>query len=113
MFYILSGLALGMILLNSAAAIVLSFMLPTVFSILVNVISWLEEAAPWIDKNTAMQDFLVEDADVNGPTGRTSRSRPCGGLDTAAARRLPGDPQRGEVTLTGRLNARPWSRGGI
>jgi ABC-type transport system involved in multi-copper enzyme maturation permease subunit len=66
MMYILSGLAFGMILLNSAVAIVLSFMLPTVFSILVNVISWLQDAAPWLDKNTALQDFLVEDATVNG-----------------------------------------------
>lgn len=66
MFYLLSGLALGMILLNSAAAIVVSFMLPTVFSILVNVISWFQDAAPWIDKNTSMQDFLVENATVNG-----------------------------------------------
>lgn len=66
MMYLLSGLALGMILLNSAAAIVISFMLPTVFSILVNVISWLKDAAPWLDKNTALQDFLVKDATVNG-----------------------------------------------
>lgn len=65
MFYLLSGLAIGMILLNSAAAIVLSFMIPLVFSILVGVIPWLQDAGPWIDKNVAMQDFLVADATVN------------------------------------------------
>jgi ABC-2 type transport system permease protein len=49
---ILSGLAYGMVLLNSAAAIVLSFALPTVTSI---VFSWnkLADAAPWLDPNTA------------------------------------------------------------
>ena len=66
MFYLLSGLAIGMILLNSAAAIVLSFMIPLVFSILVGVIPWLEDKGPWIDKNVAMQDFLVSGAVVNG-----------------------------------------------
>ena len=65
MMYLLSGLALGMILLNSAAAIVLSFILPNVFSILVNVISWLQDAAPWLDKNTSMEDFLVDGATIN------------------------------------------------
>lgn len=65
LFYLLSGLAIGMILLNSAAAIVLSFMLPLVFSILVGVIPWLESKGPWIDKNVSMQDFLVSDAVVN------------------------------------------------
>ena len=59
LFYLLSGLAIGMILLNSAAAIVVSFMLPLVFSILVGVIPWLESKGPWIDKNVSMQDFLV------------------------------------------------------
>jgi ABC-2 type transport system permease protein len=49
---ILSGLAYGMVLLNSAAAIVLSFAIPTVTSI---VFSWskLADAAPWLDPNTA------------------------------------------------------------
>jgi ABC-type transport system involved in multi-copper enzyme maturation permease subunit len=54
---ILGGLAYGMVLLNSAAAIVLSFALPTVFGI---VFSWSKVAswAPWIDPSTA-QDPLT------------------------------------------------------
>src|SRR5262245_6880912 len=53
---ILGGLAFGMVLLNSAAAIVLSFALPTVTGI---VFSWskLASAAPYLDPNTA-QDPL-------------------------------------------------------
>ena len=49
---ILGGLAYGMVLLNSAAAIVLSFALPTVFAI---VFQWekIASAAPWIDQSTA------------------------------------------------------------
>jgi ABC-2 type transport system permease protein len=50
---ILQGLAFGLLLLNSAAAIVLFFVVPTVFSILFNVIPALEDAAPWIDFGTA------------------------------------------------------------
>ena len=65
MFYLLSGLAIGMILLNSAAAIVLSFMLPLVFSILVGVIPWLEDDGPWIDKNVVDAGLPVSDATVN------------------------------------------------
>ncbi len=49
---ILGGLAFGMLLLNSAAAIVLSFAVPTVFAIL---FSWnkIASAAPWVDPSTA------------------------------------------------------------
>ena len=66
MMYLLSGLALGMILLNSAAAIVISFMLPTIFSILVNVISWLRDAAPWLGQEHCAAGLLVDGATVNG-----------------------------------------------
>jgi ABC-2 type transport system permease protein len=50
---ILQGLAFGLLLLNSAAAIVLYFVVPTVFSILFNVIPSLQDSAPWIDFGTA------------------------------------------------------------
>jgi ABC-2 type transport system permease protein len=61
LFYLLAGLALGTILLNSAAAIVLSYILPIAFSILVNVIPWVRDAAGWLDKNTAMEHLITED----------------------------------------------------
>lgn len=62
---ILGGLAFGMLLLNSAAAIVLSFALPTVFAIL---FSWskIADAAPWIDPSTAqspLQDHTASGSD--------------------------------------------------
>lgn len=50
---ILQGLAFGLLLLNSAAAIVLYFVVPTVFSILFNVVPALQDSAPWIDFGTA------------------------------------------------------------
>jgi len=47
------GAAFGMILLNSAAAIVLSFVLPTAFGIFFGIVTALEDWAPWIDLGTA------------------------------------------------------------
>jgi ABC-type transport system involved in multi-copper enzyme maturation permease subunit len=57
---ILGGLAYGMVLLNSAAAIVLSFALPTVFAI---VFSWqkIASAAPWLDPSTAQDPLTTHD----------------------------------------------------
>jgi ABC-2 type transport system permease protein len=54
-----------MLLLNSAAAIVLSFALPTVFAIL---FSWdkISGAAPWLDQSTAqtpLQDHSASGSD--------------------------------------------------
>ncbi len=50
---LLQGLAFGLLFLNSAAAIVTYFVLPIAFSIVANVVSWLQDAAPWIDLGTA------------------------------------------------------------
>jgi len=50
---ILQGLAFGLLLLNSAAAIVLFFIIPTVFSILFGVVPALHDSGPWIDFGTA------------------------------------------------------------
>jgi ABC-type transport system involved in multi-copper enzyme maturation permease subunit len=60
LFYLLAGYALGTIFLNSAAAIVVSYILPIAFSILV-AFPWFSDAAPWLDKNTAMQNTLTAD----------------------------------------------------
>jgi ABC-type transport system involved in multi-copper enzyme maturation permease subunit len=62
---ILGGLAFGMVLLNSAAAIVASFALPTVFAI---VFQWnkISDAAPWVDPSTAqspLQDHTASGDD--------------------------------------------------
>jgi ABC-2 type transport system permease protein len=61
LFYVLAGYALGTIFLNSAAAIVVSYILPLAFSILVGVIPGLDDAAPWLDKNTASENLLTTD----------------------------------------------------
>jgi ABC-2 type transport system permease protein len=50
---LLQGAAFGMILMNSAAAIVTSFVLPTAFSVLANIVPNVQDAAPWIDLSTA------------------------------------------------------------
>ena len=62
---ILQGLAFGLLLLNSAAAIVLYFVVPTVFSILFNVIPALQDSAPWIDFGTA-QGPLGDSGNLTG-----------------------------------------------
>ena len=55
---ILGGLAFGMILLNSAAAIVASFVLPLAFGVLFGLVTALEDAAPWIDLGTAQRPLF-------------------------------------------------------
>jgi ABC-2 type transport system permease protein len=62
---LLQGLAFGLLLLNSAAAIVLYFVIPTAFSILFNTVPALENSAPWIDFGTAQTPL----GDVGNLTG--------------------------------------------
>jgi ABC-2 type transport system permease protein len=57
---IVQGLAFGMLFMNSAAAIVLYFVIPTAWSILFSLISSLENAAPWLDLGTAQQPLFDE-----------------------------------------------------
>lgn len=62
---ILQGLAFGLILLNSAAAIVCFFVLPIAFSIVANIWGALRDIAPWIDFGTAQQP-LFSAVDMTG-----------------------------------------------
>jgi ABC-2 type transport system permease protein len=55
---VLQGLAFGLLFLNSAAAIVTFFVLPTAFSIVASIWGRLNDAAPWIDLNTAQQPLF-------------------------------------------------------
>lgn len=55
---VLQGLAFGLLFLNSAVAIVVFFVVPIVFNVLVSLISWLRDAAPWIDLSTAQTPLL-------------------------------------------------------
>ncbi|MGH3444726.1 MAG: ABC transporter permease [Nocardioidaceae bacterium] len=50
---IVEGLAFGMVLLNSSAAIVLFFVVPTVITVVSSSWSALAHARPWIDLNTS------------------------------------------------------------
>jgi ABC-2 type transport system permease protein len=56
---LLMGLAFGLILLNSAAAIVLFFVLPNVFSFVANIWGALADSAPWIDTGTSQQPLFT------------------------------------------------------
>ena len=63
---ILMGLVFGLLFLNSAGAIVTSFVLPIAFSIIANLWSLLQDKAPWIDLSTAMGPLL----DVGAPSAK-------------------------------------------
>ena len=64
---ILQGFAFGMLLMNTAAAIVLYYVIPIAWSVLFAMVGALEKVAPWLDLNTAMapafeqQTFQVGD----------------------------------------------------
>lgn len=62
---VLQGLAFGLLFLNSAAAIVSYFILPTAFSIVANVWGALSEQAAWFDLSTA-QTPLFEGQNLTG-----------------------------------------------
>ena len=51
---IVQGFAFGMLLMNTAAAIVLYYVVPIAWTVLFSMVGALENAAPWLDVNTAM-----------------------------------------------------------
>lgn len=55
---VLQGLAFGLLLLSSAAAIVAYFVLPTAFTIVAGLWGALRRAAPWVDVNTAQRPLF-------------------------------------------------------
>jgi ABC-2 type transport system permease protein len=50
---IIEGLAFGMLLMNSAAAIVAYFVAPIAFSVVFELVSWLHGPRTWVDLNDA------------------------------------------------------------
>lgn len=56
---VLQGLAYGLILLNTPAAIVAFFVLPIASSIVFSLVPGLSDAAPWIDLGTAQQPLFA------------------------------------------------------
>jgi ABC-type transport system involved in multi-copper enzyme maturation permease subunit len=58
---VLQGLAFGLLFLNSAAAIVTYFVLPTAFSIVASLWKPLKHAAVWVDLGTSQQPLFGAD----------------------------------------------------
>ena len=55
---IAQGVGFGMLFKNTPAAIVVYFILPTAWSILGSMVSWLESAAEWLDMQRTMQPLF-------------------------------------------------------
>ena len=67
---VLVGFVIAMLLMNTAAAIVVYFIyslvLPIVLGILAATISWFENVPPWIDFNSAQAPLFTGDFRLNG-----------------------------------------------
>lgn len=65
---VLQGVAYGLVLLNTPAAIVAFFVLPIASSIVFNLVSGLRDSAAWLDLGTAQQPLFeaVTGADLTG-----------------------------------------------
>lgn len=59
MLVIAQGVAFGLLLLNTPAALVTYYILPTVWTILLSVISWLEKPAQWLDMSVASMSLMM------------------------------------------------------
>ncbi|MEW1951823.1 ABC transporter permease [Terrabacter sp. NPDC080008] len=55
---IAQGVGFGMLFKNTPAAVVTYFVLPTAWSILGSMVSWLRDAAVWLDLNQTMQPLF-------------------------------------------------------
>lgn len=53
------GFAFGLLLMHSAAAIVLYFVVPTIWNVLFMLVDWLADIAPWVDLTTAADPLLL------------------------------------------------------
>jgi hypothetical protein len=58
---VLMGLGFGMLLLNSPLAIVLYFVVPTVWSVLGELVRRLDAAAQWLDTGRTTAPLMAED----------------------------------------------------
>jgi hypothetical protein len=56
---IIMGVAFGMLLMNSAVAIVLYFILPTAWTLLLSMIEALAKPAQWLDLSTAAEPLFA------------------------------------------------------
>jgi len=68
--FVLMGSAFGALLMNSPLAIVLYFAIPTVWSVLGQLVGWLEDAAGWLDLNVTSMPLMEEPAMSAGEWAR-------------------------------------------
>lgn len=66
MLVVAQGVAFGMLLQNTPAAIATYYLLPTVWSTAAAAIVWLQTAPAWLDMTQAVQPLLVEDGMTPG-----------------------------------------------
>lgn len=66
---VVQGVAFGLLVLNSAGAIVLFFVLPIAFNIVANLWGWLSERAAWLDLATAQAPLFDVDTTTGMPLG--------------------------------------------
>lgn len=59
---LVQGFAFALMLINTAAAIVLYFVLPIAWSILFELVASLRDIAPWVDLGTATEPIFTEDS---------------------------------------------------
>ena len=86
----LSGVAFGMLLLSSPLAIVTYFVLPTVFTIVVNLVSALDWVRDWLDLGTTTTPMFDGDP---GRAGLAAAGHLGAPVDRAAdGRGLAADP---------------------
>jgi ABC-type transport system involved in multi-copper enzyme maturation permease subunit len=60
---VVQGLAYGMLIMNSAGAIVTYFALPTAWSILVATVEWFRRIGEWVDLNTTIMPLVTHEMD--------------------------------------------------
>ena len=96
----LGALALGLLIMHSAAAIVTYFVLPTVVGIVVEVVSALHGPAEWFEPNR-VTDAARRGHDPRQRLGALRRHRRDLGPGAAGGRAAAATPARAEVAATG------------
>ena len=60
---VVQGLALGMLIMNSAGAIVTYFAIPTIWGILTGTVTWFAQIGTWVDLNTTTIPLSTHEMD--------------------------------------------------
>ena len=97
---VVQGFAFGMLLMNTAAAIVLYYVLPIAWSVLFSMVGALEGVAPWLDLNTAIAPAFEQETFRGDDWAAHRRRRHDLGAGPVRPRPGAAAPTRGEVHLT-------------